>query len=67
MNKKKVLFYLFSTFVLSGFFGLAGTAGALDCDDISFCRAIVQYAISITLLIAGAIGINKFNIDEGRN
>ena len=67
MNKEKVLFYLFSVMLIMGFFGLAGTAGALDCDEISFCRAIVQYAISITLLIAGAIGINKFNIDEGRN
>ena len=67
MNKEKVLFYLFSVMLIMGFFGLAGTAGALDCDEISFCRAIVQSAISITLLIAGAIGIHKFNIDEGRN
>lgn len=67
MNKKKVLFYLFAVMIIMGFFGLAGTAGAVDCDAISFGRAIIQYAISITLLIAGAIGVNKFNIDEGRN
>ena len=66
MNKKKVLFYLFSVMIFLGFFGLTGTAGAVDWNDISLCRAIIQYAVSISLLIAGAIGINKFNI-EGRN
>lgn len=64
---RKALFYLFAVMIIMGFFGLAGTAGAVDCDAISFCRAIIQYAISLTLLIAGAIGVNKFNIDEGRN
>lgn len=67
MNKKKALFYLFSSMIIFGFLGLAGTAGAIDCEEISFCRAIIQYAFSISLLIAGAIGVNKFNIDEGRN
>ena len=67
MNKKKVLFYLFSIMIIFGFFGLAGTAGALDCDEISFSRAIIQYAISNLFLIAGAIGVKKFNIDEGSN
>ena len=67
MNKKKALFYLFSIMISLGILGLAGTAGAIDCDEISFFRAVIQYAVSITLLIAGAIGINKFNIDEGSN
>ena len=67
MNKEKVLFYLFSAMIFMGFFGLIGTAGAIDCEDISFCRAIIQYAVSMSLLIAGAIGANKFNIGEGRN
>lgn len=67
MNKKKAFFYLFVAMIIMGFFGLAGTAGAVDCDAISFGRAIIQYAISITLLISGAIGANKFNIDEWRN
>lgn len=67
MNKRKVLFYLFAISVFAGFFGLVGTAGALDFEEISFGRAIIQYAVSITLLIAGAIGVNKFYIDEGSN
>ena len=67
MNKKKVLFYLFSVMVFMGFFGLAGTAGAIDCEEISFGRSIIQYAFSISFLIAGAFGVNKFNIDEGSN
>lgn len=66
MRKRKVLFHLFSIFILIGFFGLVGTAGAIDCEEISFSRAIIQYAVSISLLIAGAIGANKFNM-EGRN
>ena len=53
--------------IFMGFFGLAGTAGAIDCNDISLLRAIIQYAVSMSFLIAGAIGVNKFNIDEGRN
>ena len=67
MDKEKVLFYLFSVMIFMGFFGLAGTAGAIDCNDISLLRAIIQYAVSMSFLIAGAIGVNKFNIDEGRN
>lgn len=67
MNKKKTFFYLFSVMIIFGFFGLAGTAGAIDCEEISFCRAIIQYAVSVSLLIVGAIGVNKFYIDEGRN
>ena len=67
MDKKKVLFHLFSVMIFMGFLGLAGTAGALDCNDISLLRGIIQYALSLSFLIAGAIGVNKFNIDEGRN
>lgn len=66
MRRRKVLFCLFSISIFVGFFGLVGTAGAIDCEEISFSRAIIQYAVSISLLIAGAIGANKFNM-EGRN
>jgi len=66
MNKKKALFHLFSAMIFIGLWGLVGTAGAVDCDAISFGRAIIQYAISISLLVAGAFGANRF-LDEGGN
>ena len=42
MNKKKALFYLFSVMVFIGFFGLVGTAGAIDWEEISLCRAMYE-------------------------
>ena len=60
----KHIIYIFGAF---GFFLLVGTAGALDCDNISITQGVIQYMIGGACFIPAVLYKIKHNEEVQKN